>query len=290
MKVTHNLDRTAALLTQMRNSFGLNVRDGIHLSDLLNPRRSYWARVLPMPPTDDEVLYWTAGRGHEDALGRIAGLDSTPQQFYAVEGGEAISYRPDFTWQGLKAEFKTRRANLAQEGEETVVYDSYLDQILGYCSIENERRATLIVFSLLEGRSNDPLRPTHPEIRVYDVEFTQQELDNKREELLTRRADFERELVAHSMEQLAAAAGDRLARIERSAQALCKAWMCGKPTKVVDEPEFCRTCNKAITHRPGALRNSHDVTPKQAHWEYVARCKYYGFCRPQDVDPTRGQL
>lgn len=287
------LERT--LLDQIRASFGNDARDGIHLSDLLNPRRSYWQRVLPMSPTDHEIGYWVAGRAHEDALGRVAGLEAVEQRFfYVLPAADAhaalvpISYRPDFNWLGQFAEFKTRRANLAQPGEEAVVYDSYLDQLRGYCSIEGRTQARLIVFSLLEGERGNPLNPTHPEFAVYNVEFTQQELDNELAQLHERRDAFEAELLGHAFESLGAALGGRAPHVEPSRLPLCKPFMCGKPRKIVDRAEFCETCGKAITHRAGDLRRSHDIRPEQAHWEYEPRCKWYAVCRPQDTDPTRG--
>lgn len=306
MNITRNAVREAALLAQIKASFGDNVRDGIHLSDLLNPRRAYWGRVLPLAPSNSDVLYWTAGRGHEDVLGRIAGLQATPQRFW-----NGISFRPDWELPSLvvegeldPTEFKTRRSNLPDPGDEEVVFDSYLDQLRGYCAVRFQRRGNLVVLSLLEGRGNDPLKPTEPVLAFYEVEFTEEELERERANLEDRRNQFEAVVVAASIEALAAAVGGRQPALDpalHKALPLCKAWMCGKPRKIVDAKPKCLTCDATKggrefetqwgieKHQAGKSGAGHQVVNEQSHFEFEPRCKYYVFCRPQDTDKSRGQ-
>lgn len=294
MNITRNPAREAELIGQMQASFGDNAREGVHLSDLLNPRRSYWQRVLPMAPNKAAVLYWVAGRGHEDALGRIANLVVTEQRFM-----HGISFRPDFQWESDPTEFKTRRRNLPALGEEAVVYDSYLDQLRGYAALQKTLRGRLVVFSLLEKvNPNDPKSPSEPELAVYDVTFTEQDIAEEEARLLSRRDGFMNALIGWSMEQLGAALGGRLpvpVATGHAALPLCKEWLCGKPRKVVDTKPFCRTCDKDFATEWGIDKHTssksgagHDVVHEQFHFEYEVRCPYYVFCQPQKTDPTRG--
>jgi hypothetical protein len=181
MRITRNLDKEKVILTALRESFD-EPRTGVHLSDLLHPRQAAFKRIMPLPLTESEILYFLAGRGHEEVFARLAGVTvgASTVKYVKIPGfvaGEprikhGIMYRPDFRWDTKPTEFKTRRANLAKPGEESRVYDHYLEQLRGYCALDSQPYAQLIVFSLLEGRSGDPLNPTHPELAVYDVQFS----------------------------------------------------------------------------------------------------------------------
>lgn len=307
MKVVRNPQREQWLMDQLRDSFGLGDRDGdlSHMSDLLKPRQAYWQRVWPIAPTNAETLYWLAGRGHEDALGRVAGLLVVTDQ----RERDRVTYRPDFTLFDVPSEFKTRRANLAEPGQEVIVYENYLDQLRGYAALETQRRleageepmlaGNLLVLSLLEGRSSDPLKPTEPVLAFYEVEFTLEELQAEHRLLIERRDQFEGALIGWSIEQLAAAVGDRMPLAHPRAHValpLCKDWMCGKPRKVVDARTHCQECDKdfyavryADEHPKTKAGKGHHVTSEVAHWVYEPRCKWYRLCRPWETDVQRGE-
>lgn len=281
MKIERNPKRETLVLNQIRKSFtDEGPRTGVHLSDLLSPRRSYWSRVRPLDPTNSDVLYWLAGRGHEDALGRVAGLVVTEQKFWHptsdIPSTLPISYRPDFTFNGLfPGEFKTRRWNLPEPGEEAIQFESYLEQLRGYCAIEGSNYGLLLVLSLLEGKNrNDPMSKSEPALAAYDVFFSDEELAGTREWLEERRDTFVTALMSR----------------DHTTLPLCKDWMCGKPKKVIDQGAYCHKCEKEVNHKPA---HEHviagHVQPAVEHWEYEVRCKWYDVCRPQDVDPSRGE-
>jgi hypothetical protein len=272
--VTRDSAMEARVAAGIVDSFGKNERQGIHLSDLLSPRRAFWQRAMPLPPTPEESLYFLAGRGHEDAFGRIAGLTVAEESEW-----EGIRYRPDFDIYGAPGEFKTRRSNLAAEGEEERVYDNYLAQLRGYCAIYNSTDGWLLVLSLLEGRSNDPLNPTRPVLAVYRVTFTKAELFLERERLRIMR------------EALAAS----LTSGDPSSLPLCAGWMCGKRTKTMTQQPSCKTCGKVFAseewgpkqHLAGKSGQGHEIIPAEIAWSYTPKCKWYESCRPQDTDPER---
>lgn len=290
MRVTRNPDKEKIILDALRESFD-ELREGIHLSDLLTTRRSYLSRIMPMPLTHSEILYFLAGRGHEEVFARLVGVNVGASEVKTVKvpgfvAGEqrfkhGISYRPDFRWDLKPTEFKTRRANLAKPGEEPLVYDGYLEQLKGYCALDEQPEAVLPVFSLLEGRSGDPLNPTHPELAIYDVLFSPGDLSHMLGVLLERKRLFEAALALGTV-----AAAQTLP--------LCDAWKCGKNRKVVERPAWCVQCAKelqepwATKHTKTKTGEGHTVTPEVVRWEYEPRCKWYTFSRPQLVDVLRG--
>lgn len=204
MRISRNADKERVILDALRQSFD-EVRTGVHLSDLLNPRQAVFKRLMPMPLTATEILYFLAGRGHEEVFARLAGVNVGASAIrYAkipefVAGEErvkhGISYRPDFRWHSAPTEFKTRRSNLAKPGEETRVYEQYLRQLLGYCALDEQPYGVLVVFSLLEGRSNDPLNPTHPELAVYDAQFSPGDMTSMEDYLVDMSTKFTLALV-----------------------------------------------------------------------------------------------
>jgi hypothetical protein len=288
MRITRNADREAVIMTALRTSF-TETRTGVHLSDLLSPRQAAFRRTMPMPLTASEVLYFLAGRGHEEVFARLAGVEVGASKvqvvripgFIAGEGRlkHGISYRPDFRWDTKPTEFKTRRSNLAEPGQESRVYDHYLEQLLGYCCLDEVPYGHLIVFSLLEGRSNDPLNPTHPEIAVYDVQFSPGEMQRMEAELQKRALGYLPALIDLRLVQNLP---------------LCAAWLCGKPRKKITRAAWCIECRSELSE-PWASKHSstkkgegHTVTPELVEWEYEPRCPYYPICEPQKTDPSRG--
>lgn len=292
MQIARSPEKERIILDALRASF-TETRTGVHLSDLLKVRQALWGRKFPLPPTDTETLYFLAGRGHEEVFARLCGVQvgASEVKHVPVPGfvpGEqrvkiGISYRPDFRWDEEPTEFKTRRSNLAKPGDEAVEYDGYLEQLKGYCALDNVCRGRLIVFSLLEGKSfANPLQPSRPELAVYEVEFTAQDLAETMMLLTERRQMF------------AAALADESPLPDVSSLPLCAAWMCGKNVKTIVKKGRCVTCDKELfepflSRHPNTKSGAgHVIEPEQVTWEYQPRCKFYSFCRPQDTDPTRG--
>lgn len=192
-------EREKGLYDVLRESFVRTERTGIHLTSCLEPRLHYWSRLKPQPLTDAEIGYFAAGRGHEDAVGKLLVEDfvETPEE--EIDG---IHLRPDFQAVTNRiipkdefAEFKTRRSNLPKTDEEAAtVFESYRDQIQGYMALKDRFEMYLIVLSLLEGKDRkDPLSTSKPVFAVYKETMTRPELVAKRSDLLARRQLVEKE-------------------------------------------------------------------------------------------------
>jgi hypothetical protein len=225
----------------------------MHLTSLLNPRQTYWRALDPLPITDAEIGFFSGGRGHEDAVGKLLTADFIETPEVEIDG---IHMRPDFQAVsdriiplGEYAEFKTRRSNLPKSDEEAndpkKGLGSYRDQVRGYMALKRRPTMYLIVLSLTEGKTRDPLSSSAPVYAVYKETMTQEELTATREHLISMKI------------LLGSPAGSDM-------MPLCWSWLCGKWVK-------------ALVRDGGA-------------WSYVPRCPYYPKCAPQLSDPNRGAL
>lgn len=282
--------------TALRESFGSNARDGVHASGLLQPRKEYWNRAVPKPATDEELGYWTAGRGHEDALSRFLQDDFGPTPQAVIDG---ISMRPDFVSltgriipAGAYAEMKTRRSNLPENDQEAQEkFGSYREQMRIYMALRRRMEMYLIVLSLVEGKTQDALSRSSPVWAVYRETFADvAELEAERAKWLARRDGFLTllEAQASGVQQFIDAA--------LLATPLCADWLCGKATPEMTRKPLCQTCGKEFAtaefgpekHLASKTGAGHVITPAEVTWSYVPRCKWYAECRPWLVDPSRG--
>jgi hypothetical protein len=277
--ITENPDKTQALMTGLIESFretrGRGEDKEIHLSDLLNPRKAFFARTTEVLPTATEVLLWTAGRAHEDVVARLGGaVTADIPRLGAVTGLEVgerrvvdgIQYRPDFRWDTRPAEMKTRRKPMPKPGEEAEAFSSYLEQLLGYCVLDRSMTGHLVVLDLMT-----------PALSVYDVQYTFSELNRWRLELQTRLTWLKYSLQGKHHQQLP----------------LCPAWMCGTQTKRLVVPAQCHDCGdltaKQVKQHEISKRKfkNHRVRAPLYTWDYTKRCKWYDDCEPHVQDESR---
>ena len=285
MTITENPDLSKILMNALRETFretrGRGGDETIHLSDLLYPRKAFWNRTVDELPTETEVLYWAAGRAHEDVMARLACMVcKDPPVVTSVPGlviGEqrevsGISYRPDFRWEwgffALPAEFKTSRYAPPLPGEESFSFELYLEQLRGYCCLDGVNHGKLIVFFLHA-----------PALVVYDVDFLDSEIERMRQELQER-------LAAHKT---------AMANRNHTPLPLCPAGFCGQSQKYLIAPAHCLDCDKDMTVKRAAKHGEtkkykgHTVTAPISGWWYKAKCRYYDRCKPWEIDPVRKQ-
>jgi len=245
--LSRDTEAESKLLEVLRDNFARNERTGVHLTSLLEPRMSYWKATIPMPPTDAEVGFFSAGRGHEDAVQKLLGTDFKETEESEVFG---IHLRPDFEAisdrvipSGEYAEFKTRRSNLPKtDVEANAVMMTYRDQLRGYMALKGRNRMWLIVLSLVEGKDRkDPLSQSRPVFAVYREEMTEDE----RIEMLV--------LLMQMNDKLKAA----FVNGDPFHLPLCTKWKCVRSVKV------------------------------GSTWVKVPVCKWYNNCKPGDIEEDR---
>jgi len=261
MEIKRNQSIEDWAMGEVQNNWGSEAREGIHLSDLLAPRRAYWQKIKPMKPTLKEISYWTSGSAIEDKFLKAIGYKKGEEKEW-----QGILYNADVFLGNLPAEIKSRRRALAKEGEEAQMYDHYLKQLKGYCAVENKQKGWLIVLSLAEKQDNNK---TMPEWRYYDVMFTEEELMEEQARLINARASL---MVA-------------LERKDHTFLPECPHWMCGKTLKIMETKSFCMECSREFEKEGGRERHlnsktgkGHNVSLPTFREEYEKECKYWETC------------
>src|SRR3972149_8434106 len=251
MQIRRNPEIEQWLFDEIRRNWGKEPREGIHLSDLLTPRKAYWQRIKPLYPTDKEIMYWLTGQGHEKVMEASSGYSHAETKEW-----NGILYTPDFFF-NFPNELKTRRRNLAEEGKEAETYDYYLQQLKGYCACENKTHAWLHVWALVEKQED---RTTKPELGCYEIDFTEEELDLERIRLSLTKDKLIFAYNSKSHKELP----------------LCPSWMCGKESRIMVVKPHCLICkkdfetewgiNKHINSKTG---NGHEVTRGEYRTDYI---------------------
>lgn len=282
-------------------------RTGIHVSDLVTPRKAFWRRVLPKDPSDREVLYFMAGRAHEEVFVALARLGhhrkvrgewlGMPDDPYAE--GDGVRYEIDVVVpasggdEEIPTEFKTNRLATVVPPEQVVErYGNYLEQLGRYAAIRNKKVTYLAVLHLMarglalkeearEGEegseqkspeAEDPygwLRESKPVFPVYQIEWTDEELEAIRRQM----ADGRRLLEA------AVESEDHTILPE------CPNWMCGNEQRRTSKPS-CPVCGGTFDNARLKLCPTCKETGKRSELTkveeivFVPSCKWFGNCLP----------
>ena len=258
------------LLEEMQNSLGDNVRDGIHISDLLSPKQAYWRKVKPLKALKHEIMYWLSGHAHESMFLHVSDLKhGEPKQW------NDIWYTPDVFY-NFPVELKTsRRGFVVKEGKEAESYEHYLKQLRYYCAAEDIPQGWLIVWYLVMMDENR--RQTKPDYFSYRVEFTPEELQTTRDGMLVSRDMLQYAINTNDISQLPD----------------CEEWMCIKKISHMLTKPRCITCNKDfatewginkhITSKSGKDKDGKKHEIVHATFENIieTRCKYAKWCKPE---------
>jgi len=267
MEIHRNKSIEKWCLEEIQNNYGKDTREGIHLTDLLTPRKKYWQIMKPMKPSIEDISLWTSGSAIEYRV-----LSAMGYKKGETKEWNGIKYSVDSFMGNIPAEIKTRRRLLAEEGREVETYEHYLNQLKGYCAIENITKGWLIILSLLE--KQDDSNKTAPEWAFYDVTFTDEELEEERGRLLKTKMGIE----------------DALKKRDHSDLPLCPRWMCSKTLKIMIKKPYCKTCekgfetewgiNKHINSRSG---QGHEVVMPEYEEKIEKICKWYDNCLGKEV-------
>jgi len=262
MEIRRNKSIEEWAISEIINNWGKDTREGIHLTDLLTPRKKYWQIVKPMKPSIEEISYWTSGQTIEYKI-----LSAMGYKKGETKEWNGIKYSVDSFMGNIPSEIKSRRRNLAEEGKEAEVYEHYINQLRGYCAIENSTKGWLIVLSLLERQ--DDSNKTAPEWAFYEVDFTKEELEVERGRLLEIRGKLE----------------DALEKRDHSSLPLCSDWMCARKLKIMIRKPFCKTCNKEFETEWGINKHinsrsgqGHEVIMPEYEEKIEKICKWYDDC------------
>lgn len=201
MEIVRDQPAETWLIGKIKNYLEAQPRaKGIHVSDLLKPRKAYWGRRDPQPMTDHEAGYFVAGRGHHEVIEAI--IEGSKKVGTADAGShvwKGINYSPDMKTPHPQ-EIKTSRARFGPRNdtqrELASEYQHYLEQLTAYMAIDNDTEGGLLVFYL--AKEQEGTKQTKPEFRWYKVTLTKAELGQRQAELLANKALLEKALKSKS--------------------------------------------------------------------------------------------
>jgi hypothetical protein len=256
----YNLEKEIIELIQ--KNWETNIRTEIHLSDLLAPKKAYFQRKIPKPPTIEEILYFLSGNAIEKELLSVMKL-----KHGKAKTKDGISYSVDTRMPEI-TEIKSRRWNLPDPGKEEEGFEHYLSQLSGYLSLDNKRSGNLLVVSLAE--KVDDSRKTKPVLACYKVKYKKDELENIKEYLVLLKDELNAALEDNNIDHLPN----------------CPSWMCEKELKTMVKPPYCKTCEKDFAtdyglnkHKEGKKTSDHEVTFAEYQYEIIPVCKWWNECK-----------
>lgn len=283
-------------------------RKGIHVSDLLTPRKAYWARVQPKPPTNREVIFFLAGRGHEEAFVALAGLSGyhksrgewlgPPDAPYVP--GDGIRYeidlltRQDGAGQEIPIEIKTNRRPTIPEPEKVLEeYSIAVDQLGMYTAVRNELNPGLLASYLIEIHlmaRNIALKEGAKEGEESDEVATGQEVDpyswlrESKPDMVVYQIDW----TAEELQAIRKRMSDTRTLLESAFDSKdhtilpeCPSWMCGKEHVRTSDPR-CTACDKSYENR--RLRKCPTCRAdlvRDSETLFVPTCRWWRECLPQ---------
>lgn len=176
------------VLDVLRSRFEAEERSGTHVSDLLWPRQAWFAKRCPaIRLTDDECLYFIAGRAHHAIV----------ESLIASEEAREVSIE----WNGIQGtvdsiagnpiEFKTTRSQKQWDASE--VPGHYILQLGMYCAMlspeKGEGVGSLLILYLSTKREGWRRRRFVPKLVSFTIRYT--DLQGVRDLMLARKAMLE---------------------------------------------------------------------------------------------------
>jgi len=157
---------------------------GLHMSDLLEPRKAYWRIVKPMPTPDRLIPIFLIGKILHVFMRHITHGGKKLIDITSDEGSRAhqeigITYSPDDFDGGNPVEYKSSRSFYPPRKREDLA--SYLTQLLGYQACTDKTTGFLRNL-YLNLRSNGM---TSPEFRCWKVTAPKKDLKAYREAMKT---------------------------------------------------------------------------------------------------------
>lgn len=204
MRVSYNPIATGNIIQHLAENMQSERAEGTHVSELISCLRKAWAKRngYAIPIDQDTTLVFATGHALQDY---IVGTADTEVRLELDGVHGTMDYFSDVDM--LPTEVK---ATYYSSGEDiTTKAPHYMAQIAAYCKMRGVLEGKLMVFyingpyNLFRKAENKVLgqdgRPVRSVLKVYDVEFTQPELDAWWEELQYRKGILER---AEDIEQI----------------------------------------------------------------------------------------
>lgn len=205
-----------SLMKRMREWIEKSDREGIHASDLLDPRMAYYNQTSKKPLSDRLVAIFTIGRIlHAFVISAVEGktLDWSADggSFFSKELG--IHYSPDVVKNKIPRELKSSRAFYLPKNKKDLAM--YCEQLVIYMAALKQTKGEIWVLFLNARGTNG----TEPCFRCYRVEITKTDLKRITAQLKETREKLEHALKTKNPKELP----------------LCRKFKCGKACPAWDE-------------------------------------------------------
>ena len=197
LTITRNEKAEQGLIDKTRTWLEKDSKDrkGIHASDLLDPRKSYFDKLNPQPITNRMAGHFFVGKTlHAFFLSALHGEDGVN---WKSDGGSftdktlGISYSPDWMADGIPGELKTSRGKYEMSHSDLSMY---LEQLLIYMVGKNSLRGRLVVLMLNLPAPRGEMFGTYPQYRAYRIETTKAGLAAFKKQLIKTRKTLEKAL------------------------------------------------------------------------------------------------
>ena len=189
--------------------------NGIHASDLLDPRLAYWRKLKPKILTERQVFLFTIGKVlHSLILATETHEVDISISDSGTQEALGILFSPDMIVDQHPVELKTNRSLYAPEQEKLIEdFHMYLEQLIIYCVLSQCLIGELWVLyiSLKDGSGR-----TFPGLRCYKVEITEEQFDDMEQQIISTRTALE-EAITHQ---------------DHTRLELCRTWLCGESCAV----------------------------------------------------------
>ena len=176
-------ERARETFYEQARSFLRKPREGIHVSDLLFPLRTYMRETHPeVGLPDRDCGFFLAGQAHHSIFQVISTLPEYREvevEFGGIRGHIDMLH-------DVPVELKTTRMMRVRTGKE-IARDCphYIRQLAYYAAMTGRHRGQLWIFYLYAREKGSGRSAMTPQLRVYDVEFD--DLDAIRSEMLERK-------------------------------------------------------------------------------------------------------
>jgi hypothetical protein len=189
LDITRNYEEEARLLEKGRAYLDRGERDGIHASDLIDPRLAYFKRLKPAPLPDRLINMFLVGQAlHAIVLCVMAGeTDYTRPPDGGTRHFEGLQYSPDMMQlNGEPNEIKTTRSfylpDKAYLPDDKTMH-RYFEQLMIYMAAEDKITGHLTML-YLNNKDRETNRTT-PIVVVFDIKTTQEALEAFRKQMLS---------------------------------------------------------------------------------------------------------
>ena len=127
-------------------AFERKIADPIHVSDLLEPRKGYWQRIMPKRFKDEAIMFFSMGyMGHDYLLGKFdSGSRTEGDLIWSPDGPTDSMLVPVDGSLVVEVKITTKRTVASTQSE----LEKYLKQVLAYMAKGKKTKAEIWIWYL----------------------------------------------------------------------------------------------------------------------------------------------